>query len=127
VCVGKATDGEDACPEEYPEERVFYRDLDDTRACTPCACGPAEGGECAALVSTYEDIGCRSLAGSELVTLAGPKCVAGPSMRVGSMEALWIEEEPGACAPSGGVATGEVEPTGEAVFCCRPEPERVVP
>lgn len=127
ACIGKASDSEIACPEEYPDERVFYRDLDDTRACTPCECGPAEGGECSVLVSTYEDTGCRSLVGSELVTLAGPKCVAGPSMRVGSVEAVWIDEEPGACAPSGGVATGAVEPKGETVFCCRPEPDRRVP
>lgn len=107
------------CPENYPELRELYQDYDDTRSCTPCGCEPIEGSACTALVSTYEDEGCGQLLGAETVTLAGPKCVAGPELRFASMDALWIKNEPGTCAPTGGVAVGEATPRRPVFFCCQ--------
>ncbi|MGK4003906.1 hypothetical protein WMF31_14835 [Sorangium sp. So ce1036] len=120
MCVLYLRKGVPRCPEEYPELHEFHRGVDDTRGCTPCACGPAEGSACTALVSAYEDGGCARLLGAETVTLARPGCVTGPDIRLASWDAQWIEDEPGACAPSGGAPTGAVTPEDPAYFCCLP-------
>ncbi len=71
------------CPEQYPDLLAVAEGFDDTRSCTPCACEELEDATCSALVSVYEDGGCRELLGAEMVTMAGPKCVAGPDLRLG--------------------------------------------
>ncbi|AUX44396.1 hypothetical protein SOCE26_058600 [Sorangium cellulosum] len=107
-----------SCPREYPERRTFYQDFEDRRSCSPCTCKPIEGSACTALVSTYDDRACGELLGSETVTLAGPKCVAGPDLRLGSMSAEWLRDYPGACAPKGSEPTGEVKLLHASHFCC---------
>ncbi|HTN86077.1 MAG TPA: hypothetical protein VL242_20395 [Sorangium sp.] len=119
VCVRYLRPGVPACPEAYPELRELYQGFDDTRSCTPCGCGPIEGSACSALVSVHEDGSCEQLLGAETVTLAGPKCVAGPDLRLESMDARWLRDEPGACAPTGGVAQGEATPKSASFFCCQ--------
>ncbi len=119
ICIHHLRQGEPRCPEEYPELQALHTGFDDTRSCTPCGCDPLEGSACSALVSAYEDGSCRQLLGAETVTLAGPKCVAGPDLRLESMAAQWVTNEPGTCAPTGGVATGQVIPTGVSYFCCQ--------
>lgn len=120
MCILYLRNGVPKCPKEYPEAHMFHRGFDDTRDCTECACGPAEGSACTARVSVYEDSGCEQLLGAETVTLDGPRCMTGPDLRLASMDAQWIEDEPGACTPSGGVPTGAVEPKDPAYFCCLP-------
>ncbi|WP_437729832.1 hypothetical protein [Sorangium sp. So ce1335] len=127
MCVRYLRPGAPECPAEYPELREIYREFDDTRSCTPCGCGPLEGSACTALVSAYEDEGCSALLGAETVTLAGPKCVAGPELRIESMEARWIKDEPGTCAATGGVAVGEATPKGATFFCCQSDEVIAVP
>lgn len=119
VCVQHLGEGAPRCPAEYPEMHQFFEGFDDTRDCTPCTCGPARGSRCVALVSAYEDRGCARVLDAVTVTLAGPKCVTGPGLRLASLDAQWIENEPGTCAAHGGVPTGDVKPTGEAFFCCQ--------
>ncbi|KYF70182.1 hypothetical protein BE15_07160 [Sorangium cellulosum] len=127
MCIRYLRSGAPKCPEEYPELRELYQGFDDTRSCTPCGCGPLEDSACAALVSAYEDASCGQLLGAETVTLAGPKCVAGPDLRFESMDARWIKNEPGSCAATGGVATGEVTPEGASFFCCQSDEVIAVP
>jgi hypothetical protein len=118
-CILYLRDGEPECPDDYPDKHALYGDLEDTRSCTPCECGPPRESTCTALVSAYEDRGCTTLLGSEAVTLDRSKCVGGPGLRLGSVEAEWVENVPGTCAPSGGEVTGEITPTRPSIFCCQ--------
>ncbi|AUX25004.1 hypothetical protein SOCEGT47_055450 [Sorangium cellulosum] len=119
VCIHYLGEGAPRCPAAYPEMRTFFRGFDDTRGCTRCECGPAHGSRCVALVSAYEDRSCGRVLDAVTVTLAGPKCVTGPGLRLASLDAQWIEDEPGSCAARGGVPTGDVRPRGESFFCCQ--------
>ncbi|XXX72135.1 hypothetical protein WMF30_31265 [Sorangium sp. So ce134] len=125
ICIRYLRQGEPKCPEHYPELQALYTGFDDTRSCSPCGCDPLEDSACSALVSAYEDDRCRQLLGAETVTLAGPKCVAGPDLQLESMAARWITNEPGTCAPTGGVASGQVTPRGATYFCC--QSDEVIP
>ncbi|WP_437668927.1 hypothetical protein [Sorangium sp. So ce131] len=127
MCIRYLRNDTPSCPRAYPEPRTFYRDFEDRRDCSPCACKPTEGSACTALVSAYGDRACGELLGSETVTLAGPKCVAGPDLRLGSMSAEWLRDDPGACAPKGGEPTGEVKQLQAAHFCCEPSEPIAVP
>ncbi|WP_437933319.1 hypothetical protein [Sorangium sp. So ce341] len=127
ICIRYLRQGEPKCPEHYPELQALYTGFDDTRSCSPCGCDPPEGSACSAFVSIYGDGSCSRLLGAETVTLTGPKCVAGPDLELGSMTAEWVTNEPGTCAPTGGVAAGEVTPTGATYFCCQSEEVVAIP
>jgi hypothetical protein len=103
------------CPLEYPAgPYVFYSGLDDTRACSPCACAAPSGGACgiaspaiAACITppggTWDASGaCSSITGPEPVRLA-----ASPTL-----------DDAGACAVDGGTPSGATMPTGAVTFCC---------
>ncbi|WP_437777419.1 hypothetical protein [Sorangium sp. So ce1097] len=119
TCARYLRRGVPECPAEYPDLRTLFEDFDDTRGCTPCACGPVEGSTCSALVSAYQDSRCDQLLGAVSVTLGAPKCVTGPGLRLASMSAQWIENDPGKCSPSGGAAIGGVVPKEQVFFCCQ--------
>ena len=114
-----------ACPEAYPEQFVFYADVDDQRKCTPCDCGEPLGNQCIAAVSAYQDTACgeQSFALFENAAIAlgqGTSCIttmAGGAL--GSMSASWMVNELGACVPSGGQPYGEAKPAKAKVFCCQ--------
>lgn len=125
MCIRYLRERTPECPEQYPDLLAVAERFDDTRSCTPCACEELEDATCSALVSVYEDGGCRELLGAEMVTMAGPKCVAGPDLRLESMAARWIREDPGRCAPTGGVAMGQVTPESPDYYCC--QSDEVIP
>ncbi|WP_437585328.1 hypothetical protein [Sorangium sp. So ce1000] len=125
MCIRSLRQRTPVCPDEYPDLLAVAEGFDDTRSCTPCECVQLEDATCAALVSVYGDTSCGELLGAETVTMAGPKCVAGPDLRLESMTGQWIRDDPGKCAPTGGVAMGQVTPKSSAYFCC--QSDEVIP
>jgi hypothetical protein len=119
-CLVYNREGDPLCPPEYPEKRVLYGGLDDTRSCTACECTETAPSSCTASVSTYQDVLCNAFVVGGMVSDA-PICLdvaAGATLR--SMEATWLIDEPGSCVASGGVPTGEAKPLERRTFCCLP-------
>jgi|GEM_PF-833653 len=114
------------CPDTYPNKFTFYAGVNDTRDCTECTCDQAPGVGCSAWVSLFGDDLCNvPILSTGLDNLSAmPACadIAMQGATLGSMEAFWMENEPGTCTPSGGVPVGEVVPEGPKVFCCQPPP-----
>ncbi|WP_437303047.1 hypothetical protein [Sorangium sp. So ce388] len=126
-CIMYLGEGEPLCPGDYPLQHVFYRDFEDTRACTPCACTPKGESSCSAFVSAYADATCTDLFASHSIGTIAGLCVdvmAGVDLK--SMSAAWTTNRPGMCDASGGELFGEVTPSHPATFCCQalPEPPR---
>jgi hypothetical protein len=111
------------CPTpDYPRRVVVYDTWPDDRACSPCACGEAEGADCAALVSVFGDAACGALLGSYMLANDEPGCFDLPSgSALGSKSAAFVVDEPGSCAPSGGELSGEIHGAGPLTLCCQPD------
>ncbi|WP_437661204.1 hypothetical protein [Sorangium sp. So ce1182] len=115
---------EPVCPDDYPLQHVFYRDFEDTRACTPCACTPTGESSCSAFVSAYTDEDCSGEFATHSVGTEAGLCVdvmAGVALK--SMSATWTTNRPGACEANGGELFGEITPAHPSTFCCQPLPE----
>ena len=118
VCIYKSSDA--SCPDTYPEKHLVYADFDDHRACSACACSAPLGSSCKALLSVFQDGACS------LPLLTGPVSSSGPScfdlmpagLPLGSKTVTALAYKPGNCLPSGGEASGTVEPSGPSTFCC---------
>ena len=111
------------CPVGYPERRVFYGGVGGSLDCTPCTCGPPEGGLCRAEVRVYEDEACSSLLEAGWVEHDAPADFCSPGLAAGElrgMAAIWETNEPGQCTPDGGHAQGGFEPVEPSTFCCEP-------
>jgi len=123
-CIMYNRDDDPQCPAEYPDKFVFYGDLTDTRDCTACECSQTEPSECVASLSIYEQPSCMGWILSTMVGSAAAGChdMASPSVQLGSMEATWLTNQPGACEASGGVPVGEAKPLDPRTFCCQPPP-----
>ena len=114
--------GEHECPSGYPDRRVFYDDISDSRHCSECSCGAPEGSECSSYVRAYEDATCSILVSVDLVssTQLWAECgdmVTSPAL--GGKTATAPIYEPGTCEPSGGEPSGSVELKGPTTFCCQ--------
>jgi hypothetical protein len=111
----------DRCPEGYPDQRVFYDDYADTRACSDCACAPPTGSLCSTRLSVYSDNACEALQAAPIVTSAQAACVdLMPSgTALGSKSAEAATYTPGICAPFGGEPIGTASVKGPSTFCCR--------
>lgn len=109
-----------SCPDTYPEKHLVFAGFDDQRACTACACSAPVGSSCTAALSVFQDNACS------VPLLAGPLSSSGPScfdlmpagLPLGSKTVTDLAYLPGACVPSGGEASGTVEPSDPATFCC---------
>ena len=114
--------GERECPAPYTIKHVFYYGFEDTRACTPCACGAPSGGTCSASVSVFKDASCTApVFGSYGIDSSGPKCLdVLPGVALGSKLATAPVYAPGACQVSGGEPMGEAVPAEPSTFCCLP-------
>jgi hypothetical protein len=114
ICVWR--DGEHDCPSQaYTQKRSYYRDVEDTRSCTACACS---GPNCSYSWSVFNaaDTTCAS----PIVALtSADQCVqVNPSLdklRVGAS----ITGD-GSCTPSGGATQGAVSGSDEITVCCVP-------
>jgi hypothetical protein len=114
ICVWRG--GEHDCPSQaYTQKRTYYRDVEDTRSCTACACS---GPNCSYSWSVFNaaDTTCAS----PIVALtSADQCVqVNPSadkLRVGAS----ITGD-GSCTPSGGATQGAVSGSDEITVCCVP-------
>ena len=112
--------GQHECPSGYPDRRVFYDEVSDSRQCSVCACGAPEGGDCSATIIAYKDALCAVLAAGRTIHLKGACSDISENAGLGSKMVLAAPKyEPGACEPSGGELTGSLELKGPTTFCCQ--------
>jgi hypothetical protein len=71
--------GDTACPPAYPVYRLFYTAAEDTRACSPCACGEPEGASCSLMATAYSDGACQVPVASVLVSSTNAFCGVVPA------------------------------------------------
>ncbi|MFS8065862.1 MAG: hypothetical protein ACMG6S_05755, partial [Byssovorax sp.] len=112
--------GERECPDAYPERHIFYYSLEDTRACTACACSAPVGSTCTALVSVYQDGACSALSSTIGISSTSPTCfdVVPSGQALGSKLGTAPVYAPGACQIIGGEAVGKAVPAEPSTFCC---------
>ena len=113
-------DGDRECPAIYPIKHLFYYGLEDTRDCTPCACGAPVGSTCTAQLSVYKDSAC-SVSGSMVgISSTSSTCfdVVPSGQALGSKLATAPIYAPGSCQASGGEPIGKGAPAGPTTFCC---------
>lgn len=127
VCVAKAgssfaaciyQDGDvAACPRGYGQRTVVYQGLDDTRACSACACD-ASSATCSGTTNLYSNSAC--FGGPDGVVVHGSGlCV--PFSTQKSQVAFEYVPDPGpqgSCVASGGQVTGTVDPLDPVTVCC---------
>ncbi|HSN98011.1 MAG TPA: hypothetical protein VLS89_06920 [Candidatus Nanopelagicales bacterium] len=123
-CIAYIKDADPGCPETYPDKFTFYAGVDDTRGCTECSCVDDAPSTCVASMSAYQSATCSSPLFADIpVDSASSPCVdTMAGLQLTSIRGEWLVNEPGSCAPSGGVPFGEVIPAGPKVFCCQPPP-----
>ncbi|AKT41615.1 uncharacterized protein CMC5_058220 [Chondromyces crocatus] len=110
-----------ACPEAYPERKLFYQGVDSSLDCAPCACGDPVGSNCVAYVAAFpkpncqlpeDDTGCA-------VDLDHSPCSSWwRHLALGSLRGDWREREPGTCPASGGEPVGRAAAVDPITFCC---------
>jgi hypothetical protein len=116
-CVSRR--GEHECLSGYPNKRVFYDDLSDSRHCSDCSCGPPKEGICYAYVTVYEDAGCSKLdSGILMASVFGASCAATTWDYLAGKTAEPPYYEAGWCEPIGNEPIGSVELLGPTTFCC---------
>ncbi|WP_437578076.1 hypothetical protein [Sorangium sp. So ce887] len=116
----KCPSGEGAAGRTFSERFSFWKVLDDSRDCTPCACTETAPSTCEALVSTFEDDACGDLVAAAVVAENGVCHDAEPGSTLGSLRAEWRVNAPGSCASSGGELVGDVV-LARRTLCCMPE------
>jgi hypothetical protein len=112
VCIHQPGDLE--CPSAYPQKTLLFDGFEDTRACSPCACGAVVNMTCSGTVTAHSGPGCGSSQGSWPV----PGCI--PFLPTPSTTHLYVSLSPtgGSCNPSGGTPIGEVVALGPTTVCC---------
>lgn len=117
VCYPPQKDG--TCWKEYPILNEF-KTVTDTRRCTPCSCGAPRGGACAVKTTLYQGIGCSNTLGSEFTSnKKDPVCTGFATGKLGSMDAVFTQSEPGTCEPTvSEIESGALEPGPTYVLCC---------
>jgi len=116
-------DGDQECPLDYPEKRLFFDKGTDTRSCSPCSCGDPTGSVCSADVTMYQDTNCTVEAQDATVTSTTPECVdllVPPDVALLGKMVENITYAPGSCPPSGGEPVGSADLVGPSTFCCQP-------
>ncbi len=114
LCIHK--DGDAPCPSaDYANRIVAYKQVDDTRDCSPCEGTPA-GGACGSRWGISANDG-QCAAGIPPTTNAVDACVSNPGIgarvNVGALLPTGIT-----CTTTGGAPTGAVTATEPVTFCC---------
>ncbi len=123
-CIMHLGEGEVTCPQDYPENVVLYNSLRDERRCTPCACGPPEGGACSLILLSFRDEACSEVLTAGVASSKDAGCLTPvPGVQPKSMKAVWHVNNPGRCEPRGGEVDGEIILTGPSTFCCQTRPD----
>jgi hypothetical protein len=111
-CIARS--GTWTCPTDYPTQRIYYAGSSDTRACTPCACGPASGATCSGGTATF--YGGGSCSGGSTILSVPQTCTNLGGAQVGVFSGAMPSG--GGCVPEGGVPTGSFQPTTPTTVCC---------
>ena len=109
-----------SCPDTYPDKHLVYTGFDDQRTCSPCACGAPVGSSCSGSLSIFKDSACSSPLLFAPISSSNSACfnVVPAGLPLGSKTVTALTYASGTCLPSGGEATGTVEASGPATFCC---------
>jgi hypothetical protein len=100
-------EGDDSvCPAGWPKANTVFRDLDDERDCTACACNSPRG--CTGDPELFTDAAC-TIGGRPI----SPSGCAEPGS-FASANAMLASP----CAPTGGVASGDVAGASPITVCC---------
>ncbi|AKT40642.1 hypothetical protein [Chondromyces crocatus] len=113
------------CPADHPDRRMFYREIETSLTCTACTCGEPTDASCIALVRLFLRPECDMTPGQwsgmamDLVRSPCTGTLGGTmSLSIGSMNAMWYEQQPGRCEPAGSEPIGEVWANEQTTFCC---------
>ncbi|AUX31837.1 MULTISPECIES: hypothetical protein [Sorangium] len=121
LCIAK--DGDNPCPPgAYTERHVFFTGVEDDRGCKDdCACGAPSGGACPTTITLYSDDDRIDTCTTPLTELQTGGCedLEGNPTIVGRKAMLPGAPTGGACAASGGTATGEARGAAPRTFCCQ--------
>lgn len=115
VCIWR--EGEDECPESYPNGTMLYRDLEDTRGCEPCSCGTAQGSCEDAHVRISQRL-TSNLCAALLMEVPADGSCTGTLAAEPDGALLGLGTPTASCPPSEGVATGEVAGVDPITVCC---------
>lgn len=120
TCIRK--NGNASCPAGWTAVALqTYASGTDTRACTACTCGtPAK--LCSGAAYTIYDLDqCATMGQSDPPAVISATACTDASVLLdqGSWSAQLTLPQTGACPPDGGKATGSVQPSGDAMYCCR--------
>lgn len=115
VCIWR--EGDVDCPAgSYVDRSVYYTDFSDTRDCSACGCGAAQG-QCVGRVRAFQDQTCTTPINT---FTANGMCFQGYNT-IGVGSARW-EVTPAditaSCAPTGGDSVGLAAPTEPRTLCC---------
>jgi hypothetical protein len=118
VCV--IAEGDMACPPQYPAKELYFREIDDTRDCSPCAC---EGElTCTGSVDLFAEADCMGKPATTIDTSADACISAPPPFMMGETpSALYTVEFAGRCTPAGGEAVGTAVEEEPVTVCCLAE------
>jgi hypothetical protein len=102
------------CPAGYPAKRTVYDETKgtDTRSCSACTCGAANGS-CAVDLNTFT--------GNNLCTSAPSLTTTPATCSQFTTQTRFISTAPqysGSCAPSGGAPVGSFVPADPTTVCC---------
>jgi hypothetical protein len=115
-----AREGDHTCPEGWAQKYTFYQHIEDSRSCSECSCGPAEGATCVRKYRLFTDSTCATEYGSWTTDDASlPQCQwlsDGTALASKTLEI--VEHTLGSCAPSGGEVSGEVKLNDPFTVCC---------
>ncbi|MBK7582955.1 MAG: hypothetical protein IPI67_22515 [Myxococcales bacterium] len=119
VCISKP--GVSTCPAAWPTPETVYTDAADTRTCSACSCTPNQLSCTADKFNLMQAPGCVDF--GPFPTFTSAACTG---YSISSQNQTWsIQRVPttkqisGSCTPSGGVASGSLQPTGQTTLCCR--------
>lgn len=117
-----AHEGDISCPAAWPTRHIFYKHIEDNRSCSECSCGPIEGANCRRKYSLYTDSTCTSEYGSwTTYDKSLPQCLwINDGTAIGGKTLETIEDNLGACVPSGGKVVGDVKRIDPFTVCCVP-------
>jgi hypothetical protein len=106
-------DGDQACPAgDFSERQLIHRDVDDSRVCSACTCGDAEGS-CPGTMTLYAGVACSAGSPGD----GGDGDCVGVDTPARSVRYL---PEPAdiSCAPSNSSPIGSATPTDAVTLCC---------
>jgi len=121
--VARNADAVEPCPKGWTDRYEGWRDVVDTRACTPCTCGSPEGGHCEVRAKVFADDTCGDERASVVLpSNEGAKCVDLPiGTALGSQTAEVLSYQPGSCVASMSEIVGEAKTERAVTYCCAPE------